>query len=203
MNFNKARKHLSKDPVMKKLISDYGELPWEWEVDIFSDIVGSIISQQLSVKAADTIQKRFIALLPGGKMTPESILTLTNDAIRECGISRPKIKYIKGVAQAVEDGTLNIPNLSNLSDRQVLIELTKLKGIGQWTGEMLLMFSLKRPDVFSMGDLGVRNAMAKLYDIDRDDFLKIEEISMKWKPYRTLACRYLWKSLDNSPKVKI
>lgn len=197
---SKALVHISRDPVMKKLIAIHGELESrQGEVDLFAHIVESIISQQLSVKASDTIYKRFIALLPKNKLTPENILSVSDEEIRGAGISFSKIKYIKGVAQAVIDKQIDLGNLHKLSDDEVLIELIKLKGIGKWTAEMLLMFSLRRPDVFSMGDVGLRNAIAKLYGVDRDDLKKIEKIANKWKPFRTTAARYLWRSLDNEP----
>lgn len=197
-------KHLSRDKVIKKLIDQYGELPWSTEeVDLFAHIVESIISQQLSVKASDTIYKRFIALLPKKKVKPEDILKVDDEDIRAAGISYSKIKYIKGVAQAVVEKEIILEALHNLSDEEVLNELIKLKGIGKWTAEMLLMFSLKRPDIFSLGDIGLRNAIAKLYKVDRDDLVAIEKISLKWKPYRTFAARYLWKSLDNTPSGEL
>ncbi len=200
MSSSRALAHLSSDPVMKKLIETHGELKWkEEDVDLFAHIIESIISQQLSVKASDTIYKRFIALLPKNKLTPENILRVSDEAIRGAGISFAKIAYIKGVAQAVIDKQIFLEKLHELPDEEVLIQLIKLKGIGTWTAEMLLMFSLKRPDVFSMGDVGLRNAIAKLYNVERDDLKKIEKIANKWKPYRTTAARYLWRSLDNEP----
>jgi DNA-3-methyladenine glycosylase II len=195
----KASLHLSKDKVLKKLIKIHGPLDWDYEVNLFDDLISSIVSQQLSVKAADTIYIRFKNLFEGGVPTPQQILKESDEKMRECGISYSKIKYIKGIAQAVKGGNLDLSALSNLPDQKAVEELTKLKGIGQWTAEMFLMFSLKREDVFSLGDLGLRNAVAKLYNIDRDDLESIEKITIKWAPYRTHASRYLWKSLDNTP----
>lgn len=185
---------------MKTLISSYGELLFDWESNLYENLIDSIISQQLSVKAAATISKRFKALFGETFPRPKQILEMPDEKIRECGISYSKIKYIKGICEAIEKGELDLEKLPNLSDEEVIAELTKLKGIGRWTAEMTLMFTLKRLDVFSMGDLGLRNAVAKLYNVDRDDLKKIEEISGNWKPYRTLASRYLWKSLDTTPK---
>ncbi len=189
--------HLSKDSVMKVLIERHGELDWNWDSDLYEHLITSIISQQLSVKVSDTIEKRFRALFGEKFPTPEEILKMSEDKIRECGISRPKIIYIKGIAEAVQSGALDVNAISLLSDEEVIVELTKLKGIGKWSAEMTLMFTLKRMDVFSMGDVGLRNAIAKLYGVDRDDLVAIEKITEKWKPYRTIAARYLWKSLDN------
>jgi len=188
--------NLNKDPVMKRLIKKHGELEWDWEVDLFSDLIESIINQQLSDKAAATIFKRFKSLFGKKFPKPEEILKLSDEKIRESGISFSKIKYIKGICEAIKKGELELDKLDSLSDEKVVEELVKLKGIGQWTAEMMLMFSLKRMDVFSVGDLGLRTAVSKLYKIDRSDVKKIEEISLRWKPYRTIAARYLWRSLD-------
>lgn len=193
-----ALSHLQKDPVMKKLIKKHGPLKWDWKSDIFEDIIETIINQQLSGKAAATIFKRFKKLFGKSKFpTPDQILKQSDETIRECGISFSKISYIKGVCQAVKTGKLELKKLPKLDDDEVMSELTKLKGIGIWTAEMTLMFSLKRPDVFSIGDLGLRTAVSNLYHVRRDNLKKIEKISNRWKPYRTYASRYLWKSVDN------
>lgn len=192
-------KHLSTDPVLKKLIKQFGELEIKNDPKLFGHIIASIISQQLSVKASDTIEKRFVKLF-GKFPTPKQIIEMDTQRIRACGISYPKIGYIKGIAEAVEKGELKIEDLPNMANEEVLSHLIKLKGIGKWTAEMLLIFALGREDVFSMGDLGLRNAISKLYGIDRDDLKKIEKITIKWSPYRSFASRYLWLSLDNTPK---
>jgi DNA-3-methyladenine glycosylase II len=162
--------------------------------------VESIVSQQLSVKASDTIWKRFKKLFGKKKITPDNLLKIEDEQIRAAGISYSKIKYMKGLSTMILKNELNLSAISTLSNEEVLLELTKVKGIGPWTAEMILMFSLGREDVFSLGDIGLRNAIAKLYNIDRDDLKKVEKISETWKPYRTYAARYLWKSLDNLPK---
>lgn len=190
---------LSTDPVLKKLIKQFGELEKTQEDDLFAHIVLSIISQQLSVKASSTIEKRFIDLF-GHFPTPKEIVKMDTEKIRACGISYPKIKYIKGIAQAVIDKEIVLENLHAMDDEEIITELIKLKGIGRWTAEMLLIFALGREDIFSMGDLGLRNAVAKLYGVDRDDLVAIEKITINWSPYRSYASRYLWKSLDNTPK---
>ena len=160
----KALLHLKKDLVMKKLIKKHGELEWDWGVDLFSDLIESIINQQLSDKAAATIFKRFKGLFGKKKFPkPEDILKLSDEKIRESGISFSKIKYIKGICEAIIKGELELDKLDSLSDEKVVEELIKLKGVGQWTAEMILMFSLKRMDIFSVGDLGLRTAVSKLY----------------------------------------
>lgn len=198
----KARAHLSQDKTMKKIIES-NEAPFWPEVPapFFESITESIISQQLSVKAADTIYHRFL-MLYGGKFPEASEIIKTDDEkIRACGISRPKIAYIKGLAKMVDSNEIDLDSLINSSDLEVVETLITIKGIGRWTAEMLLIFDLRRPDVFSYGDLGLRNAIAKSYGIDRDNLIEMEKIVNTWSPYRSLAARYLWKSLDNGPKT--
>lgn len=187
-----------KDPVIQKLIKKHGELEWSSEPDLYQDIIESIIGQQLSVKAAATITHRFKSLYGAKFPSPQQILDTPDLDIRGRGISFSKIKYIKGIAKAITDGDLNLKILPDLSDQEVLEELIKLKGVGKWTAEMILIFSLRRPDVFSIGDLGLRTAISKLYKIDRDDLKAIEKLSLTWRPYRSDVARYLWKSLDNA-----
>jgi DNA-3-methyladenine glycosylase II len=192
------------DPVLQTVATQIGELP-EIAVteNLFVDIVSSIVGQQLSVKAADTIWKRFETLFPEKKVTPEAVLLLSDQEIRDVGCSFSKIKYMKGLAQLVVEKKIDLSGLLSLNDEEVITELTKVKGIGRWTAEMILIFSLARPDVFSLGDLGLKTAVARLYSVEREDLKKIEEISLKWSPNRSLASRYLWRSLDNEKKVKL
>jgi DNA-3-methyladenine glycosylase II len=187
-----------KDPIIEALIKKYGELDWNYEVDIYRDIIESIISQQLSVKASDTIFKRVIDLFGGKLPTPQEVLLMPDEKMRACGVSFSKIKYIKGFCQVIVDKQIDLENLPTLSDEEVVEELTQLKGIGKWTAEMILIFTLKRPDIFSMGDLGLRTAVSRLYMVDRDDIKAIEKITSKWMPFRSMASRYLWKSLEKS-----
>ncbi len=194
-------KHLQKDKKIAILIEQFGELPLLTHTeDLFLDIVESIVSQQLSVKASNTIWSRFKLLFGKKKITPKNVLAIDDEKIRAAGISYSKIKYMKGLASMIEKNEIDLENVKTLSNEEVLMELTRVKGIGPWTAEMILMFSLGREDVFSLGDIGLRNAIAKIYTVDRDDGQRIEKISNKWKPYRTYAARYLWKSLDNMPK---
>ncbi len=193
-------KHLSKDKTLLIIIEQFGEIDEPVITkDLFVDIVSSIVSQQLSTKAADTIWKRFELLFPKKSITPKKLLEIPEENIRAAGISYSKIKYMKGLAQLVVDKQLDLERVMTLADEEVIEELTKVKGIGRWTAEMILMFSLAREDVFSLGDLGLRNAVAKHYNVDRDDLETVKQISDQWAPYRTLAARYLWRSLDNKP----
>lgn len=188
---NLALAHLKKDPVMAKLIAKFGPLEVKSSgIDPFTDLVDAIISQQLSVKAAATIFGRFKALLTKYPFDPEEIIALDKEKIRACGVSYAKISYSKNIAEAVVSGVLDFQKFPSLLDQEIMSELVKIKGIGPWTAEMFLIFTLGREDVFSQGDLGLKNALKKLYPqgVDPDT----------WTPYRSYACRYLWKSLDNS-----
>lgn len=165
--------------------------------DYFIDLVDSIISQQLSGKAAATIFSRFKKLFPQEKITADKLLKIPDQKIREAGISFSKIRYIKGIAEKITNKELNLNKLEKLSDEEVIAELIKIKGIGIWTAEMFLIFTLLREDIFSAGDLGLQNAVKKLYKLEKDlSKNELLEISSKWKPYRTLASRILWRSLD-------
>lgn len=163
----------------------------------FLDLVDSIISQQLSGKVANVIFERFINLFPAKKVTPQAVLKLRDDKIRKVGISYSKINYIKDLAQNVDSGKLNLKSLSLKKDEEILAELTKVKGIGKWTAEMFLIFTLKREDVFSHGDLGLNNAIKKIYKLKNYKKDSVEKIVEKWSPYKSYASRVLWKSLDN------
>lgn len=193
----KAQKHLSKDLIMQKLIQEHDQPKHSLSQNLFYDLIDSITSQQLSVKAAAAIFKRFLDLFPDSKPLPELILLKSDDELRSVGLSFQKIKYIKGISEATQTNQINLNNLYELDDQSVIVELTKLKGVGKWTAEMILIFSLNRPDIFSIGDLGLRNAVAKLSDIHRDSLEEIEKLSQNWKPYRSLASHYLWRSLKN------
>lgn len=187
-----------KDPVIIKLIEKYGELTWGEERDLFEHLVDAIVSQQLSVKASETIFGRFKKLFGNGNKfpTPGQILKMPDEKLRSAGLSGAKVKYVKSLAEFVHEKKLDLINLKNLGDEEVIVELTKVKGIGRWTAEMILIFGLRRKDVFSLGDLGLRKAVSNLYGVSIDDLKKIEEISLKWSPNRSVAARYLWKSLD-------
>jgi len=194
----KALKYLKKDLILRDVMEEFEFSESNKKLTLFQDIIEAILGQQLSSKAADTITKRFVDLFTIDEFpTARDILSTADEKIRTSGVSGQKIKYIKNFSQAVIDGSLKLEEIEKLSDEEVIVQLTKIKGIGRWTAEMILIFSLKRPDVFSVGDLGLRTAVAKHYKIDRNDLAAIEKISQKWKPYRSFAARYLWKSLDS------
>jgi DNA-3-methyladenine glycosylase II len=165
----------------------------------FEALVEAIVSQQLSIKAADTIFARFIALASGRTFpTPREIVKMPTARMRKCGLSKMKVGFIKDLARKMLDGSLNFKTIDTLSDEEVIKHLTSVKGIGRWTAEMFLIFSLRRDDVFSYGDLGLRNAMQKIYKMKRPPTPhQAEKITARWKPYRSLGSRYLWASLKN------
>lgn len=193
----KAVRQLGRDPVIKKLMAEYPSPTWEKKTNLFQSLVYEIIGQQLSGKVAKVIYKRFLDLFGGKIPKTGELLKINDDKIRSCGCSRAKVKYLKSLAQAVENKTLDLKNLATLPDDQVYAQLTAVKGIGNWTAEMFLIFSLHRPDIFSVGDLGIRTAVSNLYGVPRENIKKISKVADTWKPYRSFACRYLWLSLEN------
>jgi DNA-3-methyladenine glycosylase II len=184
------------DPVMYGLALKVGVKDFSHPNDYFASLTRKIVGQQLSVKAAQTIFGRFQSLFGEGKITSEGLLKIKDDDIRAAGISRPKIGYLKGMAQDILDEKVVLKDLDNLSNEQIIELLTKLKGFGRWSAEMFLMFDLGREDVFSLGDLGLKRAIERHYKVKNPSEKKLLKISQKWSPYRTYACRVLWKSLE-------
>ena len=189
-------KTLSKDPIMKSLIEKYGELSLTESKDYFNDLINAIIGQLLSGKAAATIYKRVVALCDG--VTPEKILAVSDEALRAAGSSYGKIRCMKALAQAVIDKAVDLENIKQYADEEVIKQLTIIKGIGRWTAEMFLIFSLAREDVFSFGNGGLNSAINRLYGNGAAlSKAEIKAITDKWQPYRSYASLYLWESLDN------
>ena len=163
-------------------------------------LLRAIVGQQLSVKAAQTIYGRLLELFDGHEPTPAQLLAADPEAIRGVGLSRPKVAYILDLAGRVEDGSLPLDSFAELSDGEVIAELTAVKGLGRWTAEMFLMFHLGRPDVLPVGDVGIQRAVKIAYGLDAHPKAdELERIAEAWRPQRTLACLYLWRSLDNAP----
>lgn len=188
---------LSRDPIMKRLVKRYELAELEKKENLFSALIYEIIGQQLSGKVVRVIHSRFLGLFPKNKLPlPKDVLMLSDKKIRSCGCSWAKVGYLKSLAECVESGQLNLKSLHRVSDEEAREQLLRVKGIGPWTAEMFLIFSLQRPDIFSVGDLGLRSAVSRLYKVRKDDFKKIEKISERWKPFRSFACRYLWESID-------
>jgi DNA-3-methyladenine glycosylase II len=185
------------DPILNQLTKKYPKPNFKDRSKfLMRELIEAIISQQLSVKAVDTIFARFVDLFPDDEFpTAEKILEMDDQKIRSAGISFSKITYIKSVANAFVCDLIDIEKIKKQSDEEVIVELTQIKGVGRWTAEMILISTLNRPDVFSIGDLGLRNAITKLYGItDRNEMLHLSE---KWKPHRSTASWYLWRSLEN------
>ena len=193
-----ALKYLSRDKDLKTLIDHFGVITLKRRRNYFKSLLRSIIHQQLSGKAARTIENRFLELYNGNQYpTPEEVLKTPAEAIQNVGISRMKTEYIRGLAKIIDDGDIRLEKLSELSNDEVGNVLKEVKGIGQWTVDMFLIFSLNRPDVFPLNDLGIQKGLMLL--LGRQKILSQESMlshSKKWKPYRTLASLYLWKIVD-------
>ncbi len=185
------------DPILAQVIKKTPRPKWYRGKNHFKELVESIISQQLSEKAGNTIISRFVLLFARhGFPSPSQVVVMPDEKIRTAGISFAKIKYIKDLASKVENKEIVFDHIHVMSDEEVITYLTRVKGIGRWTAEMFLMFSLGREDIFSYGDLGLINAIKKLYKLKELPAPKhTERISSIWKPYRTWACKYLWASL--------
>jgi DNA-3-methyladenine glycosylase II len=163
--------------------------------------VRTIVGQQLSVYAARAIYGRLTARFSGRPPTPEEILAEEPEELRAAvGLSRAKVSFLRSLAEHVIDGELELQRLDELDDEQVTAELVAVKGLGAWSAQMFLMFHLERPDVLPVGDLGIRRAIERAYGLKTlPEAAEIERIAAPWRPYRTLACRYLWRSLRNEP----
>ena len=199
-DYSIARKHLMKtDPKLSLIIKRIGrcELHAVAPRDAFEALCMSIASQQLSVKAAATIFGRFCDLFPNRKVSPEGVMTLTDDQIRAVGFSRPKASFIKDLAARVLDGRLDLKGLKRHPDDEVMRQLVAVKGIGRWTAEIFLMFRLGRMDIFPADDLGLMNAVHRAYGMrKRPDAKKLRKMGESWSPYRSVAAWYLWQSLN-------
>ncbi len=195
----KAVKHLSNDPFLKKAI-DLIELDIaKSNDDVYGALVRSIISQQLSVKAASTIYGRFLDLFENNYPDHDHVIKMEAETMRQVGLSRQKSSYIKNVANFFQHEKVVEKDWSTHSDEEIIKTLTQIKGVGTWTVEMILMFTLNRPDIFPVGDLGIQQAMIALYGIEAEKKElkpRLIEIAEQWRPYRTLACRYLWEWKD-------
>jgi DNA-3-methyladenine glycosylase II len=199
----KAAAHLvTHDAVLAPVIMQQGLCTIQPHKNYYQDLVESIIGQQLSVKAAASIRNRFKELFGGHLPSPEEILTKTEDELRSVGFSGAKARYVRDLAQHVIDGKVEFKHLPDLSDDAIIAELTDVKGIGEWTVHMFLMFAMGRPDVLAYGDLGIRNGIKELYSLDRAPSpQEVKDIAKQnnWHPYASVACWYIWAFLDNKP----
>jgi DNA-3-methyladenine glycosylase II len=197
---------ISSDPVLAGLIEQVGpkglgDARAGRPDDHYGTLVRAIVGQQLSTKAARSIYARLTDRFDGRTPTPEEVLADDPEELRAAaGLSRPKVGYLRSLAEHVLSGELELEHLDELEDEQVVAELVAVKGLGVWSAHMFLMFHLQRPDVLPVGDLGIRKAMERAYGLKQlPEAAEMEVIAQPWRPHRTLACRYLWRSLDNEP----
>ena len=201
-DYTKARRLLSKrDPVIRGLIRRHGAcgLADAQHEDAFTALTHSIISQQLSTKAADTIARRFNALFQGPPSTA-AVALVDDGQLRAVGLSSQKIRYMRDLCARIADGSLRLHAVNELPDEDVIQSLTQVKGIGRWTAEMFLMFRLHRPDVLPVDDLGILKAVQRAYGLRKMPRAeRLTKIGESWRPYRSVACWYLWASLETKP----
>jgi len=200
---DKALEHLrAHDPIIAELIVRYPAPTFHKHGNYYQELVDSIISQQLSVKAARAIETRFKDLYGGNFPSPEQILDTDIETLRGVGISRPKARYIQDLAMKILDGSVKFDHFDQQSNEEIITELTAVKGIGEWTAHMFLMFCMGRLDVLPIGDLGIRNGVTALYGFAAtaapQDIANIAN-THEWKPYESVASWYVWQSLDNMP----
>ncbi len=199
MNTDYAKYLSRSDQHLAKIIKNVGSYSIKKRSDSYLSLIEAIIYQQLSGKAASTIHSRFLKYFDGYIPEPYQILSSSEVELRaKVGLSRMKVAYLKDLAAHIADGRLNLNNLPAMTDEDVITQLTKVKGIGRWTAEMFLIFCLGREDVLPVTDLGLRNAMKRTYLLDelpKPD--KMIEIASTWRPYRSIATWYMWKSLSN------
>jgi DNA-3-methyladenine glycosylase II len=193
----KAESHFGQsDSVMAKLIRTHGPCTLvKRPFDLFHTLVVSIISQQLSAKASDTIERRIAECVPY-PFKAEEMVCVPQERLREAGLSSRKVAYIQGLAERVNAGSLTYEALSGKNNDEVLDALMEIPGIGRWTAEMFLIFGLKRPDVLSLGDAGLQRAAKMLYPEASSNGNPLEKVSERWKPYRSVASWYLWRHID-------
>lgn len=197
------RIHLTKDKKLKKIIELQAPYVLEKRKDVYLHLCGSIMSQQLSTKVAAVIYNRFLLLYNTKKPAPQQIVDTPLETLRGIGLSYAKANYIQNVCRFFLAEKITDAKLDKMSNEELIKYLSKIKGVGQWTVEMILMFTLGREDVFALDDLGIQQGIQKLYkleDLDKKSLKeKMLQISQKWKPYRTYACRYLWGWKDDTP----
>jgi len=188
--------------VLARIIAERGPCALAPDPAYFARLVRAIVGQQISVKAASSIRARLYALVPDGEATPEAILRLSDEDLRGAGVSRPKARSLRDLAEKVSSGQLDLAGLNGKPDEEVIRDLVQVRGIGRWTAEMLLIFALGRPDVLPVDDLGFRNAVQRAYGLGAlPGPAELREIAAPWHPYASIATWYLWRSLDNVPQT--
>jgi DNA-3-methyladenine glycosylase II len=201
--WDEACKHLARrDRVMKKLIPQFGEGRLQSRGDAFTTLARSIVGQQISVKAAQSVWDRFAALVeaPTTKLPPADVLGLKPDAMRGAGLSLRKVEYLRDLAQHFDDGTVHVRQWQQMDDEAIIEELVAIRGIGRWTAEMFLIFHLMRPNVLPLDDLGLIKGISVNY-FSGEPVTRVEarEVGDAWAPYRSVATWYIWRSLDPLP----
>lgn len=189
--------HLHKDKILSNIIIKVGNIKPSLQTDIYYALLESIVSQQLSVKAADVIFNRFLDLFPERYPNAKQLIKIEDDVLRKAGLSYRKASYLKNVAQFSLENNLDLEHLLSFTDDELIDLFTQIKGVGKWTVQMLLLFPMNRPDVFPADDLGIQNNMKKIYSLTEEKKElkeKIIQIAEQWKPYRSLACKYIWQS---------
>ncbi|MEO6288872.1 MAG: DNA-3-methyladenine glycosylase 2 family protein [Ginsengibacter sp.] len=194
-------RHLCKDKKLRKLIEQQEPFVLQRRKKVYLQLCYSILSQQLSTKVARVLHQRFLNVFEGKEPTPQQILATPVTVFRNIGFSNAKASYVHNVAQFFAENKITDASLYKMNNDDILDLLTQIKGVGKWTVEMILMFTLAREDVFAIDDLGLKQSVIKLYNIKEPDQRllkeKIKKISLKWSPYRTYACRYLWGWKDS------
>ena len=190
------------DATLSALIERIGPYAQEFAPPVFASLARSIVYQQLSTKAASTIYGRFQAALAPNPVDAQGTLRFSPDELRGFGFSNAKATYVRSLAEKTLDGTVDFAKLPEMPDSEVIAHLTQVKGIGEWTAQMFLMFALRRPDVLPCADLGIRSAMKRLYRMrELPKPARMERAARPWRPYASVACWYLWRSLDNPAKM--
>ena len=192
-----AKKELSrKDDVLHEIINQFDDLELVSRGDLFYTLIRSVIGQQISVKAASTVWSRFCERI--GDIEPDNILSADIEELRSCGLSRRKAEYVTGISESWSD--YDSLEWKEMSDEEIVQELIKLRGVGKWTAEMILIFTMLRPDVFPIGDIGMIRGIEKSYNCgERMSREELYAISEKWKPWRTVACCFMWRTVDPEP----
>jgi DNA-3-methyladenine glycosylase II len=200
----KAQRHLARrDPVLKRLIAAVGPCTLAPHADHFALLVRSIVSQQISAKAATSIYARLEQTLAPAGVLPAGLLGLSDDALRAAGISAAKARSLRDLAEKVKGGDVPLDRLPELSDEEVITHLVPVRGIGRWTAEMFLIFALGRPDVLPVDDLGLRVGVQRQYDLpEAPDKVRLRALAEPWQPYRSIATWYFWRSLSPGPKAE-
>lgn len=201
-----AEKYLTaRDKKLAPVIRSSGPCRLKPHKDHYGELVGSIVGQQLSAVAAGTIWRRVLALFGGKMPAPEQLIKIDDQKLRDVGLSWAKVRYVKDLAQHILDGRLDLDHISTMPNEQLIEQLTAVKGLGEWSAHMFMMFGLGRLDILPVGDLGIRKAMMKLYGLtELPDPARMITIASQndWHPYESVASWYLWQSLDNNPQKK-